>query len=366
MESAVAARIFHDWAYKEGLLDEKAAPIASDNNDYALIQGVDERGVQLLRQKRVRFIGFDPATGRVIVYTKKAAPTSKRQLALLPTQIDDVEMVYRQGVPVGVEDQPPHAQGAPAYSVWNSAGLARYTCGSSISVGNNRDAGTLGCLVRGADGTLYGLTNNHVSGGCSYADVGLPIVAPGIFDVIAHSLDPFTIGYHHQSLQLTAGSPDNVDPKLNLDAAIFKIRGLDSVSSHQRDAFDTPAIAGPLTAGMTVQKVGRTTGLTEGMVVSQVYGASNIQYQAQLYGFTGNVYFDPLFSISGITGLFSDSGDSGSLITTVDAGGQRIAVGIVVGGMTDSKSPGGKTTLALPLQPILAGLGVTLVSAHNV
>jgi hypothetical protein len=116
---------------------------------------------------------------------------------------------------------------------------------------------------------------------------------------------------------------------------------------------------------MVVEKIGRTTAQTAGIVISQVYGANHVSYQAQLYGFSGSVYFDPLFAIAGNTVQFSDLGDSGSLITTVDAAGNRVAVGIVVGGMNDGTAPGGKATLALPIEPVLAALGVTLVSGHN-
>ena len=100
----------------------------------------------------------------------------------------------------------------------------RYTCGSSIFTGNRIGAGTLGCLVKDASGVLYGLTNNHVTGGCSYSEPELPVVAPGPADVVAGGFDPFTIGHHHKVLQLSVGSPDNVDVSDNLDAALFKIK----------------------------------------------------------------------------------------------------------------------------------------------
>jgi hypothetical protein len=220
--------------------------------------------------------------------------------------------------------------------------------------------------VRNAAGDFFGLTNNHISGGCSNAGVGLPIVAPGILDVAPGNLNPFTLGLHHTALPLVAGSPDNVNAKANLDAAMFKLINTAVVTSYQRDAYDTPSLVGPLTAGLKVEKVGRTTALTAGTVVSQLFGAIYIPFQAPLYEFTGRVYFDPIFAIAGDTVLFSDGGDSGSLITSTDAGGNRKAVGIVVGGMNDGTAPGGKTTLALPIQSILSKLGVTLVSGHNV
>jgi hypothetical protein len=179
-------------------------------------------------------------------------------------------------------------------------------------------------------------------------------------------LPPFTLGFHSHSLPFVSGSVDNVDPKLNFDAAVFRIAGESLVSSYQGDSYDTPALAGAMVDNMEVEKVGRTTQHTKGRVIGQIYGANSIRYAAALYQFSGPVAFEPTFAIAGIGQLFSDSGDPGALITTVDASGQRIAVGIVVGGRTDGSAPGGKTTIALPILPILQGLGVTLVSGHNV
>lgn len=367
MEAGIAARILHDWAYAEALMDSASATIVSAAEDLELIENITEKGVQLLRQKRIRAIGFNEPEKQVVVFTKRAAPASKRQIALLPNKIDDVEIHYRQGVPHSVEDRPPTTQAGPAYAIRTTGTTPRYTCGSSISVGNNREAGTLGCLVTDATGEMFGLSNNHVSGGCSYAGLGLPIVAPGIFDVVPNgTVNPFTLGHHHRALPLVAGSPDNVDSKANLDAAIFKLLNAASVSSHQRDVYDTPSVTGAMAPGMTVEKVGRTTGHTAGTVLSQVYGATSINYQVQLYNFSGPVPFDPVFAITGGADMFSDTGDSGSLITALNPAGSRIAVGIVVGSMNDGKAPGGKVTLALPIEPILAKLGVTLVSGHNI
>jgi hypothetical protein len=162
------------------------------------------------------------------------------------------------------------------------------------------------------------------------------------------------------------GSADNVDPKKNLDAAIFKIARDGDVSSYQGTAYDTPAQIGTLEANLEVDKVGRTTGHTRGRVIGQIHGAHPISYSAPLYGFNGVVSFDPVFAIAGQGGLFSDNGDSGALITTVDSQGQRIAVGIVVGGMNDGSAPGGKTTVALQIAPILTAFQAILVSGHNV
>jgi hypothetical protein len=365
METATAARVFHDWAAGEGLMEPVMEP-TSQAAEILTVTPVTDAGKQLLRVRQIQGIAFNEPERQIVVFTRRALPISKKVLNALPQAVDDVEVIYRQGAQETIGDPPSLPFGGPAYVIRASGGTNRYTCGSSVSVGNYRDAGTLGCLARNAAGDLFGLSNNHVTGACSYAGKGLPIVAPGIFDVVPGGLFPFTIGLHEESLPMAAGSPDNVNHLANFDAAIFKILDSGQVSSYQQAAYDTPAVTAPMAPNLQVEKVGRTTGHTSGKVIGQLYGPHPVMYNAPLYNFAGQVFFEPVFAISGTGGsLFSDSGDSGSLITTVD-NGLRKAIGIVVGGMTDKSAPGGKTTIALPLEPLLAKLQLTLVSGHNV
>jgi hypothetical protein len=367
MQAAKAAQIFHDWASNEGLMpDGPTAPVVATAGETALILPVTDKGKLILRAKQVQSVAFNEPQEEVIVFTKRVAPSSKRQVSDLPQTIENVKIRYRQGVQNPIGDAPSIAHAGPTYAVRATAGGQFYTCGSSISVGNARDAGTMGCLVRDGANVLYGLSNNHVTGSCNFAGVNLPILAPGVFDVAPNNISPFTIGFHTRSLTFVAGSADNVDPKANLDAAIFRISQEGSVSSFQRNVYDTPTLVGDLNANMIVEKVGRTTGHTTGSVTGQMHGAHPILYSAPLYNHSSVVSFEPVFAITGQTDVFSDSGDSGSLITSINPAGQRIAVGIVVGGMNDGSAPGKKVTIALPIRPILAGLGVTLVSGHNV
>jgi hypothetical protein len=367
MSAEDAAKIFHDWAAANGLMpDGPVSPPMSTPQQLALVQPETDAGRQLLRAKQIGSIAFNEANAEILVFTKRVVPQSKKARAQLPQQVGSFKIVYHQGVPSHIGVLPSTSYAGPVYAVRNVGGSDFYTCGSSISVGNCRDAGTLGCLVRDASGALYGISNNHVSGGCNFAQVTLPIVAPGIFDVVPGSIAPFTVGYHHSSLTFSPGSADNVDPKANRDAAMFKISNKARVSSYQGTNHDTPTIVSPIVPGMAVEKVGRTTQHTTGSVLGQWIGPHPVTYAADLYGFRGTVSFEPAFVIAGSAGPFSDNGDSGSLITTIDQSGQRSAVGIVVGGMADSSVPGGKVTIALPIGPILTEFGVTLVSGHNV
>ncbi len=366
METAKAARIFYDWAAAEGLLQPSAA-ITTHANELGAVTPVNEAGKQLLRAKQIQAVGFNEAQRHIVVFTRRAVPVSKKALNALPQLVDDVDIKYRQGAQEPVGEPPSQSFGGPPYFVRQTANGGKYACGSSISVGNYRDAGTLGCLVRNGAGDIFGLSNNHVTGACSFADTGLPIVAPGIVDVGPGGLYPFTIGLHHQSLAMVAGSPDNVNHMENFDAALFKLLDAGQITSFQRDAYDTPTAVDQLVADLFVEKVGRTTGHTHGKVISQLHGPHAITYNSPLYSFTGHIYFEPVFAVVGTGGTaFSDHGDSGALITAVDGQGNRKAVGIVVGGMADKSAPGGKTTVALPIAPTLAKLGVVLVSGHNV
>jgi hypothetical protein len=358
---------FFTTGLRIGLMpDGPTAPVQATAAEIALIQPVTDKGKLLLRSKQVQSVAFNEPQEEIIVFTKRVAPSSKRQLLDLPQTIENIKIRYRQGVQNPIGDAPSIAHAGPTYAVRVAAGTQRYTCGSSISVGNAREAGTMGCLVRDGAGVLYGLSNNHVSGSCNFAGINLPILAPGVVDVAPTNIAPFTIGFHARSLTFVAGSADNVDPKANLDAAIFRINQETWVSSFQRDVHDTPTLVGDLTADMVVEKVGRTTGHTTGRVTGQIYGAHPILYSAPLYSHSSVVSFEPVFAITGQTDVFSDGGDSGSLITSIDAAGQRMAVGIVVGGMNDGSAPGKKVTIALPIRPILAELGVNLVSGHNI
>jgi hypothetical protein len=366
MEAAAAAKNFHDCAATEGLMpDGPVKPVSSTPDEFAHIEPLADAAKQILRRRAVLGIIFDQVNGAVVVLTKLAKPT-KKQLTLLPNHIDDVSISYRQGSPTPIGGEPPRPFGNPPFVVRQVGGLDRYACGSSVSQGNSRDAGTMGCLVRDADGALYGLSNNHVTGGCSHAGVGLPILAPGVLDVMPASEDPFTIGYHERALDMMVGTPDNTNPANNLDAAIFKIADDAQVTSYQGLAYDTPTTTGAVVAGTTVEKVGRTTGHTQGTVVGQYYGGLSILYDMEIHHFRGRVFFEPVFVVKGKSGTFADSGDSGALVTMTDGPGQRDAIGIVVGGMVDRDAPGGVLTFILPITSILQKLGVALVSGHNV
>jgi hypothetical protein len=362
----VAASRFLHWAHSHSLLRADAYFPAGGVEDLPTFdqQPVSLTAISTLRQKQVRFVGVSPAAAEITVFLYRAAP-SARALSLLPQQCEGYRLKYRQGNPEPVNPANV-AEANVTCAIHMSNGNSFYTCGSSISVGNARAAGTLGCLLRDARGQIFGLSNNHVTGSCNYAPTGLPIVAPGVLDVSPTNPPPFTLGFHRSQLQMMMGDPTIVDATQNQDAATFSVVPNAPVSSMQQSYYDTPATTRPLAPGMTVEKVGRSSERTTGAVLSEIVGATPINYSAPHYGFSGLVYFEPIFLVHGIGDRFSEQGDSGALVTHEDANGVRHAVGIVVAGADDSGAPGGKLSLIMPIQPILTLFGLQLVTSHNV
>lgn len=363
MEAVEAAKIFHDWAITAGVMTDAAKSVASTEAERKLVQPADETTKQILQRRQVLGVIFNNVDKEVTVLTRVAP--SKKEKKSLPSRIDDIQILYRQGAVDPIEGLPSKAHGNP-YVVRKIGNKGLYACGSSISQGNCRDAGTLGCLVRSVDGTFYGLSNNHVTGGCSHAPAGLPILAPGVIDVAPLGQDPFTIGYHERALDMKPGTPDNTDPSQNLDAAIFRILDEGRVTSFQGSQYDTPTATSAIAPGMDVEKVGRTTEHTRGRVIGEHFGGKPIFYEFDVHIYKSRVFYEPVYIVVGIGGAFSEPGDSGSLVTTIDAQGTRRAVGMVVGGLADKSAPGHSLTIILPIEPILQKLDVTLVGSHNV
>ncbi|WP_417861911.1 hypothetical protein [Vreelandella venusta] len=361
---AEAASSLRKWALDKNLLQPlpnqaetkvtggiKAAPIGAEAES-------------ILRSKGLVSISYNEQERIVYIYTKRKV--TKAQLKVLPLSHMQCSILYPQGSIEDIGSQAANSQGTPYHTKLTTSGALLYACGSSISPGNSFSAGTLGSLVMDANGQLHGLSNNHVTGACSHSPHKLPIMAPGVVDVTPYGIDPFTLGHHAKVLEMRAGTVGNIDVFENSDAAIFSIKDRNMVTSMQGNFYDTPSQVTDPIEGMLVEKVGRTTGHTKGRIVGRELTPLNVHSTASNYGFSASIWFAHLFTIHGLNDLFSDGGDSGSLIVTTDQKGEKHAVGLLFAGGGDSTAPGGKRTLMLPLKPILQKLGVTLVSGHNV
>jgi hypothetical protein len=333
------------------------------------VELVQPQAADALARKGVIGVGFNPLRGDIVIYTN--APLTKREKELVPQTVPS-------GTPIRVEAsklptvdaRPPSPfDNRPVYTLRSG----RYCCGSSISVGNSREAGTLGCLLRDPAGRLYGLTNNHVVGGCSYARSGLPIVAPGIIDVAAGGADPFTLGHFARVAPMVSGDPQAIDYSVNSDAALLAIADESKVSSWQGEAYDTPTqvldIDGMAAENLTqdkivFEKVGRTTGHTIGILDSETRGPERVAYKLSAWHSASegediqmSIAYAGVIRIKGKHGVtFSQPGDSGSLVTVRNLETRkRYAFGLIFAGVANAHS------YVLPIQPILDTFGVTLV-----
>jgi hypothetical protein len=313
MNARDAAYALRAWAQENNLfktefpMDLNLEEEEKDNLFDSL--AISHQAESIFRQRGITGIALNNATSEVIVFTEKVVPI-KAQKMLPQAFLEDVSVRYiHSGLPqAGL--LPPAGTPAP-YIMRNQ----RFACGGSIHPAKVIGAGTMGCLVRDANGTLFGLTNNHVSGMCNYANNGEKILAPGHIDITAGGINPFTVGYHTRALPMVQGLPDNVDISTNNDAALVQIADENLVTSYQGVSYDTPVRSFDLLPAQQVEKVGRTTGHTRGVVVGQVIGPHPVRYMTSGYGEHVS-FFDPVFAIQGLNSEpFSLPGDSGSLVT---------------------------------------------------
>ncbi|MHC4558509.1 MAG: fibronectin type III domain-containing protein [Planctomycetota bacterium] len=174
-------------------------------------------------------------------------------------------------------------------------------------------AGTIGCRVVDGSGNLYALSNNHVYANGNNASIGDNVLQPGTADGGAlpgdylgtlADFEPIDFGWWGYN---------------TIDAAIAECEGtLDNTTPvGEGGGYGTPSST-TVTAepGLAVQKYGRTTGLTTGVVTS-VNGAFLVRYSRGFAVFYEQIVIE--------VPDFSAGGDSGSLIVT-QAGNNPVAL----------------------------------------
>ena len=198
-------------------------------------------------------------------------------------------------------------------------------------------AGTFGAVVQ-ADGRRCILSNNHVLADENNLPVGSPVFQPGVLDGGSPARD--RIATLTRFIALARDGPNSVD------AALAEVLDPRAVRAAFLPKVGRLGSASPVRAveGMRVHKHGRTTGYTTG----RVFDASadvTVRYEMGVLAFEDQVL------IQGDRGMFSDSGDSGSVI--VDRATKRAAALLFAG----SRS----YTIANRLSEVLSRLGVAMV-----
>jgi hypothetical protein len=222
-------------------------------------------------------------------------------------------------------------------------------CGISVAhVGVS--AGTQGALARGRSGPrqnrLLLLSNNHVIANSNAAGAGDPIVQPGPFDGGVDPADRIAVLEQWVPIDFAAGASNLVDCATgwcwpDRVRREFIYRSGSAWAYFRAGSTPTPAFV-----GLGVGKSGRTTQLTSGRVID-VNASIRVNYGG---GRVGNFRDQITIRGNGST-LFSQGGDSGSLIWTWDS--RRLPVGLLFAG-------GNQLTFANKIHHVLAALDIAL------
>jgi hypothetical protein len=233
-----------------------------------------------------------------------------------------------------------------------------------VSLGHYQiTAGTFGCLVRRGEERFI-LSNNHVLANSNQGGAGDAILQPGPADGGTSDDRVATLADYVELDFGTAPSECSVadwSTKLlnyvagalgsshqvravkqteginRVDAALARPLSPDLVSNEIL-YIGAPVGVGAATLGTEVQKTGRTTGYTEG-VITQIDATMSISYGEHTALFTGQL----------VAGAMSKPGDSGSAVLDMD----RRVVGLLFAGSEAA-------TIINPIDEVFAALNVEL------
>jgi hypothetical protein len=198
-------------------------------------------------------------------------------------------------------------------------------------------AGTLGGFVRTAGGLAI-LSNNHVLAASDAATLGDAVLQPGPYDGGGPDDRAATLAAFQR---FRDGQPNLVDAAVaTLDA------GVDAEPADVPGGALTGAVpnAADVDADEPVEKVGRTTGHTRGVVTAVEVDAVAVQYDDVVHR------FDDQIEIQGTAGAFSAGGDSGSVIWRSR---DRAPLALLFAGSSEGGVQGGGVTFANPLATVL-------------
>lgn len=205
-------------------------------------------------------------------------------------------------------------------------------------------AGTLGGFVRVTDSPdFYALSNHHVLAGSLAARPGDAIVQPGPAD--GGRLPDDQVGELADFVPLAAGQVARAD------AAIARLADPDVDPAYPAGLLEGWA---EVRGDEAVQKIGRTTGLTDGRVTAFELDDVVVGYGGDF----GNLRFDDQIEVESTgSGPFSRGGDSGSIVYRPS---DRRAVGLLFAGSETGGPSGTGLTYLNPLGTVLEALRATL------
>lgn len=202
-------------------------------------------------------------------------------------------------------------------------------------------AGTFGAVVE-KGGRRFILSNNHVLAENGRISIDAPIFQPGLLDGGDTATD--------QIAELSEFVP--VTRQNNaVDCALARVLDPGDVSPRPMPRVNRLLSPQPIAArdGMLVEKTGRTTGYTRGSVTDVAADVSVGRYSDSQGEFDA-VFTDQII-VESPGGMFSDRGDSGSII--VERQTKRVTALLFAGSASH--------TIGNPIGEVLARLGVQLV-----
>lgn len=204
-------------------------------------------------------------------------------------------------------------------------------------------AGTYGCLVRRTNAAAgwYILSNSHVLADEGVGRKGDDVIQPGDLDGGAAPGDVIARLFDWVPFQFTSSGYPNL-----VDAAIAKLKGTKTATSAIRIIGVPAGVSSVVRRGMRVQKCGRTTDFTVGVIKDVNYRLA-LDYKAPGGG-TGRVGFRDQVLCT----RYTAGGDSGSAVLNA----QRKVVGLHFAG-----SP--STSIFNRIRHVLAALKINVVTS---
>jgi hypothetical protein len=203
-------------------------------------------------------------------------------------------------------------------------------------------AGTIGARV--TDGEhVYALSNNHVLAAVNQGREGDPFLQPGVADGGHDPDDAIGTLAEYEPIEFCQAF---VCPENRIDAALALTTKDELGNATPDGGYGTPRRrTEEVKLGMTVQKYGRTTGLTVGRVTG-VHATIDVGYGSASARFVDQIVISD--------GTFSNPGDSGSLVVTKGVLlGDRRPVGLLFAGSNAN-------TIANPIDLVLQRFGVSV------
>lgn len=265
----------------------------------------------------------------------------------VPTELDGVSVrrVVTGRIEALASKTAPAAKGRPSQQRIDPTGWFQRPVPIGVSTGNRREcsAGTIACRVS-KGGAVYALSNNHVyalENDATAGKNGDQVVQPGLYDTRCRYNPDNVIG------TLAAFEPIEFSTTASntIDAAIAVSSEGQLGISTPADGYGTPSSeTAAATIGMAVQKYGRTTSLTKG-IVTGIDAIIKIGYSSGTARFVNQIIVQS-------KSPFIKAGDSGSLLVT-DPDTNPV-------GLLFAADSSGKFSIANHIDDVLKAFGITI------